>query len=188
MEDAERGRIGEAEASAGVRLLRAAAHAETTSRSDKERAIRVVASAAGLRASEGPSPRDRSPAIDVEADLAQLKSPKLKALTLRAAFAIACLDEAQTTEGRGLLEKVCAALDPRGDGPATQEATWTTRMREVRGSFQRATDQFIRAVGRASSQEELSSERYQSLVLDLDARKLDALRAVLLSTPPPAGS
>ena len=44
-----------------------------------------------------------------------------------------------------------------------------------------ATDDFIHAVGRAASEEELSRETYASLVLDLDARKLEALRAVLLS-------
>ena len=186
MDDSGLGQIDEAEASAGVRLLRAAAQTDGAASGDKRRAIRVVAGAAGIRASAGPSDGEGSPAIDVEAELARLRSPRLKALTLRAAFAIACLDDEQSPEGRRILDKVCAALDPKAGDPTTEAATWVPRMRAVRGSFERATDEFIRAVGRASSRDELSSETYTSLVLELDAQKLEVLRAVLLSTPPPA--
>jgi hypothetical protein len=173
--------IEEAEAIASVHVLRLLARTEDASSTEKNRAIRVVASATGIRASEGPSTMDRSAAVDVEVELARLRSPTLKALTVRAAFAIAYLDEVHTDAATDLLGRVCAALEPEGDGLAANEATWVTRMRAVRRRHDAATDDFIHAVGRAASEEELSRETYASLVLDLDARKLEALRAVLLS-------
>ena len=90
--EAEQRSIDEAEAIASVHVLRALARAEDASSTEKNRAIRVVACEAGIRASEAPSAMVVSAAIDVDVELARLRSPTLKALTVRAAFAISYFD------------------------------------------------------------------------------------------------
>jgi tellurite resistance protein len=155
------------EAEASMRILRAVAEADATVAADEQRVLGVVAEKTGARAdAEGP--------IDLDRELLRLSSEDAKRLTMRAALAIAAIDGKCTADEHRLLAKVDAAIGG-GLDLAEAEAEWTARMAETRRAVAAETDDFLRAVGRASAIAELSPQRYETLLADFEKKKRELM-------------
>ncbi len=116
--------------------------------------------------------------VDVEGELAKIRSTDGKARTLHAAIAVADIDGHCTKNERALLELIFARLG--GVGPVSlreMHAETRARVDEVRERLEEATIAFLHAVG--SKGHDLDQKSYESLAAELDAKKRALLRGAV---------
>jgi hypothetical protein len=166
------------EARASVNILHAMARADGPSPLSQGWPIRVVAERLGVSGSKPP------PETDLDAELRKVKSPEVRRLTLRAAFAIATGSGHSTPAQRLVLEKLYLALGDGTDRVAV-EAAWRGRAAAAADALERATDGFLRQITIASDQRDLSIARYERLVAELELSKREIVGRVLASIPAP---
>jgi tellurite resistance protein len=154
-----------AEKEACLRILLAIARADGVVDEEEERTLAVVAAEVGL---SGPS----DATLDVDAELARVRSPEARELLVRAAHAMANVDGTCAPEELALLRKIHAAFGAAAPPVEVAEQQWASRMVDARESLARATAQFLRAV---SSLGDAPGASYERLVQELDASKRAAL-------------
>jgi tellurite resistance protein len=158
-----------AEQQASLRILLAVAQADGRVDFDERRLIEGVTAQLSASAS---APRRGD--IDPSLELSKIVSDGARALTYRAALAVANIDGKCSAEERAILKRLHDAFGMK-DELSVAEAD---SMDEVRRSLREvgvATDEFMRAIGRAERDGNLTPQRYEQLVDELEQRK----RAVL---------
>lgn len=157
-----------AELAASLRVLLAVAQADGDVDSDERLLLAGVAE-------QIDASLDSDERVDVDAALAQIASPEGKAITFRAAIAMASVDGQCSSDEHALLSKIRDALAPDDELPLeAAEEQWRARMRKTRARLDRASDAFLDQV--TSNKASLTKEQYEALVLDLDRKKTALLK------------
>jgi tellurite resistance protein len=113
--------------------------------------------------------------VDIDAELATLASEDAKAITFRAAVAMASVDGQCSPAEHALLRKVRDALAPDDELPLeTVETQWKARMRKTRTQLDRESDAFLDQV--AANKSALTKEAYEKMVVELDRKKTALLK------------
>jgi tellurite resistance protein len=157
------------EKEACLRVLLAVARADGVVDEEEERTLAVVADQVGL---SGPS----GAVLDVDAELARLRSPDARQLVVRAAHAMANVDGVCAPQELALLRKIHAAFGEAAPDLEMAEQQWASRMSDAREGLARATSTFLRAV---ASLGDAPGASYERLVQELDASKRAALGRAL---------
>jgi len=157
------------EKEASLRVLLAVARADGVVDPEERRTLAVLASEVGVA---DPS----SGAIDLDAELARLRSPEARQRVLDAAHAMANVDGRCSPEEYAVLERIHAALGAGKPGIEVAEREWASRMKGARQGIDQATAEFLHAVAALG---ESSNVAYTRLVQELDEKKRGALRKAI---------
>ena len=126
----------------------------------------------------GGDPRAPSDVVNLEAELAKLKSLSSRERTLRAAIVIAYLDGHCTPGDRVLLTRIHAKLASSSElSLAELHAETRAEMEEVREVLEEATIAFLHEIGQRGRQ--LSQQAYEALAKNLNEKKREILRSVV---------
>jgi tellurite resistance protein len=157
-----------------LKVLLAVARADGTVDDEERSALEFIGRRAGVEPGDDLD-------VDLDAELRGIRSPAARALTLRAALAIAAIDGRCSPEEHSLLERVHAAFGTEvGAGTLVEtEEQWLSRMDGARASVARATEDFLRALSRSGPS--LDSVTYEQLLATLEIRKRRALEEAMAS-------
>jgi tellurite resistance protein len=163
------------ESRACLRILLAVARADGHVDQEEARALEVL----GELAYGSAAPR-KTDAVDLEAEIAAVRSPGARRTTFEAAVALAELDGKCTPEEHRLLERLqrAFALDTDLELGA-DEAKWSSTLREPRKRLATAESEFLRTVADLQAAGDLSEPRYEQLVAGLRARRAAVLEGAL---------
>lgn len=172
------------EAEASLRVLIALARADGRVTSEEERVIAAAGEHEG-RALAVATAGD----IDLEAELAKVRSAEARRLTLKAALAVASVDGQTTPAEHRVLERVFAALGDAGTlALRVVEPAALQHTSDIRRELDACSDAFMHAVARANQKGGLDSKEYDRLLADLETRKHAIVERVFeqrISAPPP---
>lgn len=173
------------EALASLRVLLCVARADGRVSADEHRVMEVVADRA--YAPQAPPLDWAAQEADLALALASLVSAEARALTMKAAVAVAAVDGKVSKKEHRLLERIFAALsddDAALDLP-TAEEKYGGRMEEARHEIERSTVDFLHHVSEAQHAGKLSQHAYEALVGKLEEEKRTRVGVVMSMLPPP---
>lgn len=118
--------------------------------------------------------------IDLDAELAKIKSNAARRLTLKAALALASVDGETSAVEHAILQRIHAAL---GDKAVLElrviEDAAASRMKDVREALSRCSDDFMHALARATHGGVVDQDEYENILADLERRKHDIVEGAL---------
>lgn len=167
MATTETARGERAERDASMRVLMAIAQADGRMDEEESRTLGVLAEEVGA-ATPPNTP------VDLDAELAKIRSAEARERVANAAHAIASIDGRCSPREHAVLERIHAAFG-RGGEPeiALAEEEWGSRMAGARAAIDRATAEFLHAVAALGDAPNLA---YEELVNELNAKKRAALK------------
>lgn len=160
---------------AALKLFLAVARADGKVDVDERRLLTALGRAHGI--SLGPSDP-----VDIDGELAKLKSAESKAFTFRVAVALANVDGKCTSPEHALLDKIRLALAPSSPLPLeVVEKLEGAVMKRARAEIDKATDAFLEDIAKRG--ETLGRAEYEKLLAELDAKKTAALEKAANEVP-----
>lgn len=157
------------EARACLRLLLAVAYADGELSTDEARII-------GLHDPDGDTLLSAAP-VDIEREVAVLRSEEARGTTFDAAVALADIDGRCTPGEHEVLERIRRALGVTdAPGLVRAEREWAERLAVPRAELNQADAAFLKSLARARSESTFTDETYRAMVEDLRRTRQEILR------------